>query len=215
VTQPVITITRTPFVAVKSRGAVPADAVVIEMGVRGPPGPKGDPGDAGSGGGGVGPVGPAGPQGPQGIQGPPGATGPQGPAGAQGDTGDAGPQGPQGVAGPQGPAGATGAPGPTGPAGPQGVAGPQGEPGAGVSGAAVLTLPTARIEHEETVAAVGVTPSSRVVAWLAATADDDENDPEMTDLVTLWARPLTDEIAIGVTFSTPASGPINLNWSAF
>jgi hypothetical protein len=83
-----------------------------------------------------------------------------------------------------------------------------------LSGASTLTLATPRREHSETVAAVGVTTLNRVVVDLAPADDANENDPEMTDLVSLSARAGTDTITFTVCFSELTSGPINLIWSA-
>ena len=171
-------------------------------------GPAGPTGAAGP----TGPTGPAGATGATGATGPQGVAGPQGPAGAtgpagpKGDTGDAGPAGPQGATGAQGPTGATGA------------TGPQGAPGQDAEvlrGAVTVTLPNSRIEHAETVAAVGVTPANIVMISLSPGTDADENDPEMLDVLALSARPLTDQIEITAAFGTHTSGPVRFNWSAF
>jgi hypothetical protein len=114
-----------------------------------------------------------------------------------------------GVAGSAGPPGDTGAPGP---AGPRGVAGP---PGPGVlSGTVILTLPVATLEHRQTVSTPGVTPTSRLFLTLAPTADGEENDPEMVDLLTLCGVPGTDTMTIIMTFQEPVGGPVPLHWSA-
>lgn len=82
----------------------------------------------------------------------------------------------------------------------------------GVSGTAIVTAPRG-YEHEETIAAVGVTPGMLVFATLAAALDADENDPAMIDLNTLWARAGTDEITFSLTFTEITSGPINILWT--
>lgn len=86
--------------------------------------------------------------------------------------------------------------------------------GAGLAGTATVTIPTAAFQHSETVAAVGVTPASVVLVGLSPAVDADDNDPELLDVVALWATPGTDQITFGLTFSTPAVGPVKLNWSA-
>lgn len=86
--------------------------------------------------------------------------------------------------------------------------------GGALGGTATLTLPTARFEHEETIAATGVTGASRVLVWLRAGTDADENTADMLDLITIAGTPGTNTIAVIATFSTPTSGPILLNWSA-
>ena len=83
-----------------------------------------------------------------------------------------------------------------------------------VAGTATVTLSAAAFQHSQTVAAVGVTPESVVLVSLAPVADDDANDPELLDVVALWATPGTDQITFGLTFSTKTVGPIKLNWSA-
>ena len=100
-------------------------------------------------------------------------------------------------------------PGAVGPAGPPG--------GTGIGGTATVTIShqTGRFEHIQTVAAVGVTPSSRLTVGIAPAPDSAENDPELLDVQSLWASPGTDQITIGITFAVPTSGPILINWSAF
>ena len=130
-----------------------------------------------------------------------------------------GPAGPQGI-----PGAASTVPGPTGPAGAAstvpGPAGPQGVPGAsgsGVGGIATVTIAEVRgvFEHAQTVAAIGVSLASRVTISLAQDATDvAENDPEMLDVSSMWATPGVDQINVGITFGTPTSGPIVINWSA-
>lgn len=90
--------------------------------------------------------------------------------------------------------------------------------GSTLSGTATITVPSARrgtFEVVETTAAVGVTAASKIFLTLAPTVDDDENSPEMLDLVALSALPATDTLTITATFSAPTSGPIKINWSAF
>ncbi len=88
--------------------------------------------------------------------------------------------------------------------------------GGGLGGVATITLPIQRgqYEHEETVAAVGVTASNRIILGLAPCADDEENCPEMLDIQTFAAVPGTDTITITAAFSQLCSGPVKFNWSA-
>jgi hypothetical protein len=65
------------------------------------------------------------------------------------------------------------------------------------------------------VTASGVTPASRLFLGLAPTNDDDENDPELTDLVGLSASGSSNSLAIAATFSAPMSGRLKINWSAY
>lgn len=182
-------------------------------------------------GGATGPQGPAGDPGPQGVQGLPGVTGPQGPVGAQGPVGPQGlpgadglqgPVGPQGVQGIAGPVGPVGPIGPVGPTGPQGEIGPAGATGAtgpvgpsgagGASGVATINVQTG-FEASQTVPAFGVLPSNHVAITFASASDDDENSPELLDLMGVFAMAGTDEITINAAFGTVTSGPVKFNWS--
>lgn len=119
--------------------------------------------------------------------------------------------------GPPGVPGAAGAQGPAGPAGPQGPVGPQGPAGAGgLTGSATIIAPgpTGVIEWEETVAATGIVPASRIFLSLAPAADDDENCPEMLALSSLSALAGSDQITVTAAFAEVTSGPVKLNWSA-
>lgn len=84
-----------------------------------------------------------------------------------------------------------------------------------LSGTATITVPANSIEDVETVAAVGVTPSSRVSVFLAPHLDSDENSPELLDIMALQATAGTDQLTITAAFLTPTSGAIKLQWSAF
>lgn len=122
-----------------------------------------------------------------------------------------GPPGLPGAAGAQGPIG------PAGPAGPQGAPGPQGPAGAGaLAGTATITAPgpAGVIEWEETAAAGGVVPASRIFLALAPSADEDENCADMLDVSALSGRAGTDQITITAAFAEAVSGPVKLNWSA-
>lgn len=87
--------------------------------------------------------------------------------------------------------------------------------GSVLSGDATLTLSTNKYEHEETVAAVGVTVSNRVNVWLAPTTDSDENDADTLTVTGMQAAPGTDQITVRVGFRDPTHGPIKIQWSAF
>lgn len=69
-------------------------------------------------------------------------------------------------------------------------------------------------ERQATVAAPGVTPASAIEIVLAPSADDDENDPELLDLLTIAATPATDTFDAILTFGTLTSGPIKIRWRA-
>lgn len=203
-------------------GATGATGPQGPAGATGPQGPIGLTGPAGP----TGATGPAGPQGAQGDPGPEGPAGPQGiqgpagPAGATGATGATGPQGPIGLTGPTGPAGPEGPQGPQGPqgiqgpAGPTGATGPQGPPGVPLSGSTLVTVTGSRLEWEQTVVATGVTPSNGIILTLASHLDEDENTAEMLDISSMSAQAGTDQITVLLSFSTPTTGQIKLNWIA-
>jgi len=83
-----------------------------------------------------------------------------------------------------------------------------------LGGSGTVTLTAICREWRETIAAVGITASSRVQIWLAPEDDSLENSPELLDLVSLTATPGTDTLSVLITFSERTSGPINLLWSA-
>ena len=82
-----------------------------------------------------------------------------------------------------------------------------------LAGTATVTAANGAIEVSQTVAAVGVTGSSRVFASLGAMADSAENDAEMLDVLSLAAVPGTDTITFEMAFASPQSGAIPINWS--
>lgn len=86
--------------------------------------------------------------------------------------------------------------------------------GGGLAGEAVVTVPPG-FEVTETVAAVGVTPASRIVLSLAPALSSDENEPEMIDLMGASATAGSGQITITASFGTLTSGPVKFNWSAF
>jgi len=79
----------------------------------------------------------------------------------------------------------------------------------------VITAQRGVFEHVETVLALGVTADARVsLSLFKDSTDVAENDPEMLDVSSMWATPGVDVIDVGITFGTPTSGPIFINWSA-
>jgi hypothetical protein len=82
-----------------------------------------------------------------------------------------------------------------------------------LAGTATVTVANNAIEVSQTVAAVGVTGSSRVFASLGAMADSAENDAEMLDVLSLAAVPGADVITFDMAFASPQSGAIPINWS--
>jgi hypothetical protein len=86
--------------------------------------------------------------------------------------------------------------------------------GGSLSGTATITLPyqSGALEWTETVAAPGVLATNTILALLAPGSDADENNADLIDLITLVARPELDSITFTLTVSSPASGPILINW---
>ncbi len=114
-----------------------------------------------------------------------------------------------GGVGPPGPPGPVGA---TGPQGPQGVAGTPGTNASVLRGVVEVTLPSGGgvLEHTQTVAAEGVTTGSVISVSLAPHNDVDENSPELLDLSSISATPLTNQLAVTLTFATRTSGVVKL-----
>ena len=172
----------------------PATAVV-----RGPEGTAGPAGAAGA----TGPVGPTGPAGPAGND---GATGPTGPAGATGPTG---------ADGAPGPAGPTGDVGPAGPAGNDGATGATGPAGAGIAFAtATLTVaPLAYGYAEVVVASAGVTTASKVLCWLVAELDAENDVEELADTgMAVFAVPEAGQIRFVLTGNSAFVGAFKVNY---
>lgn len=86
--------------------------------------------------------------------------------------------------------------------------------GSGLSGLATVTVPNNSLQWSETVAATGVTGSSRILLSIAPHDDADENDAEMLDVAAMSAAPGTGQITVEMAFSTRTAGPIKLNWVA-
>lgn len=86
--------------------------------------------------------------------------------------------------------------------------------GSGLSGLATVTVPNNSLQWSETVAATGVTGSSRILLSIAPHDDADENDAEMLDVAAMSAAPGTGQITVEMAFTTPTAGPIKLNWVA-
>ena len=89
--------------------------------------------------------------------------------------------------------------------------------GAGLSGIATVTVPAGtsagQLEWSENIVATEVKASHRILLSLAATTDDDENDPELLDIASMQGIAAAGAITIKLAFLTPTSGPIKLNWS--
>lgn len=83
-----------------------------------------------------------------------------------------------------------------------------------VKGTATVTVPNNRLEWSETVAAVGITPSSVIVLAIAPHDDADENDAETLDISAMSAASGTDQITVELAFSAPCAGLVKLNWMA-
>ena len=85
-------------------------------------------------------------------------------------------------------------------------------------GVATVAVPAGasagQLECEQNIVAAEVIPTHRIFLSLAATSDDDENDPELLDIASMQGVAGNGAIAINLTFLTPTSGPIKLNWSA-
>jgi hypothetical protein len=86
--------------------------------------------------------------------------------------------------------------------------------GSGLGGTATVTVLNGRFEHEQVITATGVTPSSRVTISLGTMLDAAENAADMLDIASMGAIPGTDQITVQMAFTTPAAGPIPINWSA-
>lgn len=86
--------------------------------------------------------------------------------------------------------------------------------GGGLAGTATVTVPNGRYEWTETVAATGVTGSSKIIASIAAAADVDENTAEMLSINALSGTGGTNTIEFNMAFAEPTAGAIKINWSA-
>jgi hypothetical protein len=86
-----------------------------------------------------------------------------------------------------------------------------------LKGSSFATLPSGDglFEWNETIPAFGVSPSSIIFLSLASHENDDENDPEFIDLLSLVGQAGTDEISVTLSFGSKTSGVVKLNWSAF
>lgn len=88
-----------------------------------------------------------------------------------------------------------------------------GKEAAFLSGAATITVPNARYEHEQAVSVVGIVPGNRIAAWLAPGVDSDENTADLLDIRSLAATAGTDQITFAASFGERTSGPISILWS--
>lgn len=78
----------------------------------------------------------------------------------------------------------------------------------------VVTVTSPALEWIETVAAVGVTSTQKIMPFIAAHDDTDENDAEMLDILAMSATAGTNQITFDIGFSQVTSGPIKINWVA-
>ena len=85
-----------------------------------------------------------------------------------------------------------------------------------LSGTALLTVPGPRgqFEHEETVAASGVTGSMRVFPAIAPHADSDENSEQALDVLAMAGEPGSGTITFRLAFGALTSGQIKINYMA-
>lgn len=85
-----------------------------------------------------------------------------------------------------------------------------------LAGALVATVPgpAGRYEHEEVLAATGVTASMKVMLSLAPHSDADENNEQALDMRGLAGEAGTDTITVRLAFGSLTSGPIRLNFMA-
>lgn len=86
--------------------------------------------------------------------------------------------------------------------------------GGGLGGLAVVQVPNNALEHSQTVTATGVTSSKVIICSLANHTDADENSAELLDIASMSGLPGTDQISFTLSFITPTSGNVKLNWSA-
>ena len=84
------------------------------------------------------------------------------------------------------------------------------------AGALVATVPgpAGRFEHDETLAAVGVTAGMKVLLSLAPHADTDENNEHALDLMGMAGEAGTDTLTVRLAFGSLTSGPIRINYMA-
>lgn len=93
---------------------------------------------------------------------------------------------------------------------------PAGGSGSVVSGSTIVTVPgpAGHLEHEETVAAVGVTGAMLVIASLAPHSDTDENNEQALDLMGMSGTAGAGSITFRLAFGALTSGPIRINYMA-
>ena len=85
-----------------------------------------------------------------------------------------------------------------------------------VVGQVVPTIPgpAGRFEHDETLAAVGVTASMKVLLSLAPHSDADENNEQALDLMGMSGEAGADTLTVRLAFGSLTSGPIRINYMA-
>jgi hypothetical protein len=86
-----------------------------------------------------------------------------------------------------------------------------------VAGTITVTVPntnSGRFEHEETVAAVGVTASSKILLTVAPHLDTDENAEDALEILSMGATPGLNTLLVKMSFAFLTSGAIKLNFIA-
>ena len=85
-----------------------------------------------------------------------------------------------------------------------------------IAGQVVPTIPgpSGRLEHDETLAAVGVTPGMKVLLSLAPHSDADENNEQALDLIGMAGEAGAGAITVRLAFGSLTSGPIRINYMA-
>lgn len=127
-------------------------------------------------------------------------------------------RGPQGAAGAPGSPGTAGLPGDVGATGPAGATGPQGIQGPAGTPAPVLTAtltvaPLAYGYAEVVVAALGVTVASKILVWLVAELDAENDVEELADTgMAVFAVPETGQIRFVLTGNSAFVGAFKVNY---
>jgi len=85
-----------------------------------------------------------------------------------------------------------------------------------IAGQVVPTIPgpAGRFEHDETLAAVGVTAGMKVMLTLAPHSDADENNEQALDLRGMAGEAGAGSITVRLAFGSLTSGPIRINYMA-
>lgn len=86
-----------------------------------------------------------------------------------------------------------------------------GNPGGSASVTAkTINSPYGVYEYSETFSDVGVSTSSKILAYLGQTSSDDENEPSMDDLAVSAYAPSNGNLTLTVSSEQPFGGPIKL-----